>query len=116
MNFNYTVEYTREITPDPATGANPKAIVFQPTDLLITIENKEVIVDESGNNLEILNVRTILTQVIEAGYIKQERMHKLPTSILHAIAGFDPVTMQLVVNPAGLNQILSGFFLKLKDS
>lgn len=113
MNFNYTVECTKEVTPDPVTGEIPKAITFQPTDLSIIIENKEIIIDENGSSVEIVNVRTILTQIITDGYIKQERMHKLPSSILRAIAGFNPETMQLVVNPIGLNQILAGFYLKL---
>lgn len=111
MNFKYNVTSTTQITADQ-TG-----FIFMPSELEVIVENKEMLIDGNGNPYEVVNLHTILTEYMAdgTGTVKQERMIKMPMSIVNNMfAGFDAGEMKPVISIPALQSILFSYKLALK--
>ncbi|MES1181485.1 MAG: hypothetical protein ABUL44_01695, partial [Flavobacterium sp.] len=71
----------------------------------------KIIVGDKNEAGDMVNIQTILRQVIDGGYMEQARVQLLPVSVLAAIDGFDVNTMLPTINATQLNTILAQFNL-----
>lgn len=89
-----------------------KVFDYTPTELELQIKGKEII-QEGGEDVEIVNVSTWLTQILPNGRIVEIKDHKLPVSVLAAFTGYDGFNP--IINPQAVNQILAAFNLELNE-